>query len=256
MMNRVSERNPSKCLIIGGSKGIGKAIVRKFLSEKHEVISVARTGLTSPQLKALTLSERKNYAEIHLDMFEEESVSLLIELMQKKKFDPDVVVFALGGPDKSNTEKYSDYARVLRLNCLIQIEMTLSLVQTFNDEKHRKLIYIGSLVTKNGKASLPYIVSKSALLSFVKFLTQSLGTRFSNFEPLIISPGPIEVTGKGLKRLKEENPLGLAEWLLERKIHLGRLGTVDEVANLVFLLSSKEVGFMHGANIEMDGGSN
>lgn len=243
------------CLVVGGSKGIGSQIAIKFLENGYRVVSVSRTPINPGMHSGLFRSAGESFQEILLDLYAENSCSLLIKQLVIYDFLPDVVIFAIGGPDDCDSMRFEDYSRILKLNFLIPVELTLGLLPRFKDHKKRKILFIGSLVTKNGRAPLPYVCSKTALLSFVQNLSHSLGKDYGNLEPFVISPGPIEVPGKGLKRLKEQDPDGLITWLENRGINTGRLGSMSEVANLALALCSSEIGYIHGANFEIDGGA-
>lgn len=66
-----------------------------------------------------------------------------------------------------------------------------------------------------------------------------------------ISPGPIAGT-EGVKRLMTDG--GKQDASAARLVPLGRLGTLDDIANLALFLASPHAGFISGAVIPCDGG--
>jgi 3-oxoacyl-[acyl-carrier protein] reductase len=118
-----------------------------------------------------------------------------------------------------------------------------------------RIVHFGSLSTKTGMNSLPYVVAKSALVSFVKFAANRIGFIDSNVVMTAIAPGPVSVPGKYLNKLESETPEKLSKWLLENKIPAKRLVRIDEIVNLITFVVSEKGDYMNGSVIEIDSGT-
>ncbi len=68
-----------------------------------------------------------------------------------------------------------------------------------------------------------------------------------------VAPGSILWEGGGWHRRQQADPQGIAEFV-RNEMPMGRFGTVDEVANVVAFVCSRQAGLLTGACINVDGG--
>ncbi len=68
-----------------------------------------------------------------------------------------------------------------------------------------------------------------------------------------VSPGSIMFPGGGWDRFRAENPEAFAAFL-GSQFPFGRLGRLEEVADVVVFLLSRRASWITGANIVVDGG--
>jgi len=118
--------------------------------------------------------------------------------------------------------------------------------------KHMKnggrIIMIGSCVGERmvtpGLAA--YSATKGAIKMFTQGLSREVGGRGITVNN--VQPGPIDT---------DLNPAS-GDWAVPQKAmtSLNRYGTVDEVAALVAFVASPEAGYITGANLTVDGGTN
>ena len=90
-----------------------------------------------------------------------------------------------------------------------------------------------------------YAASKAGIIGLTKSMAKELGTR--NITVNAVAPGYIstDMTNKLNENLKEN---------MKSFIPLGRLGTPNDVANLVCFLASEEAGYITGQTFNVDGG--
>jgi 3-oxoacyl-[acyl-carrier protein] reductase len=67
-----------------------------------------------------------------------------------------------------------------------------------------------------------------------------------------VSPGMIEIQGGGWERLKSRDPTAFEEFK-RREFPWGRLGTPEEVADVILFLLSSRASWISGVNIPVDG---
>lgn len=245
----------NRILVIGGSRGIGAGVALRFLNNGDQVLVTSRSPQVFVESLPSELSYRAGNLQVISQNFEEPNAAReFIKKLERIGFRPNIVIFAIGGPVQHKTLNPDDYRSAMQLNFHAPVDLTLSLLPKLETEPWARIVFIGSLATKSGAAELPYITAKASLISFVKFLSHKIGKNYVNVVPIALSLGPIDVEGKGLNRLGKQDPSGLQIWLEKNRIAAGRLGTIAEVSELVFMLSSEYSAFMHGSNVEIDGG--
>ena len=111
-------------------------------------------------------------------------------------------------------------------------------------------------------ARLPYVVMKSGVAAFTKTVAKEYGP--SGVRANCVCPGAIETAGLAAMRRQLAEARGLpAEGLLEQvmidewhmHVALGRPGTPEEVGELFAFLLSPRAGYLSGATINIDGGT-
>lgn len=113
------------------------------------------------------------------------------------------------------------------------------------------IINITSIYGRESGGKATYNNAKAALISFTKSLADEVisdGIRVNS-----VAPGSIlHETGNWLKRM-EEDPERIQKFI-KNEIPAGRLGTPEEIANVVTFLSSEKASWIVGASINVDGG--
>jgi len=202
-------------LVTGGSRGIGKSIVDRFARADHYVYCPSRSELNLND--KITLS-RTNF---------------------------DIVINNAGINPLKTIQEISD-EEVMRVNYFSPFEIIQQCLPYMVSQKFGRIINIGSIwidLAKPKRAA--YSASKHALHS----LTKSLTAEYAKYNILsnTISPGFIETDLTYQNNTKEE----IEKLILN--IPVGKMGTPDEVANLVYALTIPNT-FITGQNIVIDGG--
>lgn len=110
-----------------------------------------------------------------------------------------------------------------------------------------RIVNIASEMAYAGRAgSSIYCATKSALLSMTRCWAKELAP---GILVNAIAPGPIDTPLLGFSSLSPE------QQALERSNPLGRIGTVDEVAEAALFLLNPRTGFITGQCISVDGGA-
>lgn len=202
-------------LITGGSRGIGKDIVKKFIDCGHEVYAPSRD---------------------ELDLSQE-------FILFKKNFD--IIINNAGiNPLKNIIDVTDD--EVMRVNFLSPMKIIQECLPYMIRQKYGRIINIGSIWIEFAKPlRSAYSISKAALHN----LTKATAVEYGEYNILAntISPGFIatDLTFKNNSQKDIDNIIA--------NLPVKRLGTTTEIAELAFFLTINN-NFISGQNIVIDGG--
>jgi len=224
-------------LVLGGSRGIGAAIVKRLADEGARVtFTFAGSREAAEQLAAETGS-----SAVLTDSADRDAV-----IARVRDSGPlDVLVinagFALYGDARDQDPDAID--RLFRVNVHAPYHASVEAARHMPDGG--RIIVIGSV---NGdRMPLPgmaaYALSKSALQGMARGLARDFGPRGITIN--VVQPGPIDT---------DANPAdGPNKDLMHSFMAIKRHGRPEEVAGMVAWLAGPEAGFVTGAMHTIDG---
>ena len=140
----------------------------------------------------------------------------------------------------------SDLQRIFEINFNSQILFTQFISKIMVRQKSGTIIFTSSITAIDGNSGqLSYGASKSAFTSVVKTLALELGP--IGIRVNAVAPGVINT--EMTRKLENESISNIVN-----KTSLNRIGTPDEVANLLMFLSSDLSSYITGQIIRIDGG--
>lgn len=221
-----------KALIIGGTRGIGKSIVKEL--KKKFIVYYTGTKI----------NKKKNFFQ--LDLSKQSSVNNFLKDISKIK--PDILVNNAGINNIKyfHTYKSEEIKEMLNVNLINFTIITKNLLKHMMKKKWGRIINISSIWGVNPcKKRTIYSLTKSSLISFSKSLAIEYGKY--NINTNSISPGFImtDLTKKSLSSIQLRS--------LKKKVPLQRLGSSEEIAEIVMFLCSDK-NYINGTNIVADGG--
>jgi cyclic-di-GMP-binding biofilm dispersal mediator protein len=224
-------------LVLGGSRGIGAAIVRRFRDEGAQVtFTYAGSQEAAQQLAAETGS-----TAILTDSADRDAV--IARVRDSGPLDVLVVNagFALFGDALEQDPDAVD--RLFRVNVHAPYHASVEAARQMPEGG--RIIVIGSVngdrMPVQGMAS--YALSKSALQGMARGLARDFGPRGITIN--IVQPGPIDTDAN-----PEDGPM---RDLMHSFMAIKRHGRPEEVAGMVAWLSGPEAGFVTGAMHTIDG---
>lgn len=226
-------------LVCGGSKGIGKAIVNKYLSNGHNVSYFYNK--TAPDSNSLG-----NAIKCDCSSFEE--ISNGIESAVNTYGRIDVLIYNAGISMTGVFDMFTpeDYHKIMDTNFGGLFYASKLVAPSMISNKSGSIIAVSSMWGQTGAScEALYSATKGAIDSFVKSLAKELGP--SGIRVNCVSPGVINTDM--MNEYSEEDKLELKE-----ETPLQRLGTPEDVANTVYYLSSEEASFITGQILGVNGG--
>lgn len=246
-MKRIENK---KSIIIGGTSGIGKAIVEKFSEEGAQVVFCGRSEERGQQIA----NRFKNTKYIYCDISNKESVKSFFENAISSLQGLDIAVNNAGiSGDIASFHEVEDelLSNVMETNffgiwrCLQQ-----EIKYFLDNNRPGSIVNMSSTsgLIGNGLGLSPYASSKHAIIG----LTKSIALEYakSNIRVNAVCPGFVDTPMT--ERANEVSPK------LKKRIPLmhpmGRVATPEEIANAVLYLSSDESSFTTGSSMVIDGG--
>ena len=234
-----------KIFITGASGGIGSAICEKFINNNSKLVLTSSSDDKILQLKEKYGDEHYYYK---VDLSDAENLQTCLNEISKDHKDIDVVVNNAGKTHDNLIfrMKNDQWTEVLQTNLSSNYQIIKSLLPNMLSNKYGKIIGISSIVGSTGNpGQANYVASKSGLVGLYKSVALEVAKR--NINVNIISPGFIltSMTDK----LNEEQKTNYLS-----KIPMMRFGNPNDIANLVFFLSSDDSSYITGQNFHINGG--
>ena len=233
-----SQINNKNVLVTGGTRGIGHAIVKEFISKGYNVYYTG-THQPTPDISTASFMPVDFLNDSAFTEFKKNVSNLNI----------DILVNNAGINIIGEFENYStdNFKKLLKVNIETPFELCQSVLANMKKKNWGRIVNISSIFGKISKEyRAPYSSTKFALDG----MTIGLAAEVAPYGILAncVAPGFIdtELTHKIL------GAKGIAE--LTERIPIKRLGKSEEIAKLVVWLSSDENSYLTGQNIAIDGG--
>ena len=232
-------------LVTGASGGIGSAICKKFSEKKYKLI------LTSSSLEKLNklkeLYGEQNYY-YNLDLSDTKNLEESLNKITNNHKNISVLINNAGITDDGLIlrMKYSQWLNVLNTNLNSNFLIIKAILPSMISNKRGKIIGISSIVALTGNpGQANYVSSKSGMLGLYKSIALEVARR--NINVNVISPGFI--SSKMTDKLNEDQK---NKYL--NQIPLKKFGEPEDVASLVYFLSSDDASYITGQNFHVNGG--
>jgi 3-oxoacyl-[acyl-carrier protein] reductase len=239
-------------LVTGASRGIGLAIARMLGSEGAKIALAAR-GQDGLQQAAAEIGG--SVSQHTADVSDPTAAMALARDVEKKWGRIDILICNVGSGASvpPGQENAAEWRRVMDVNLFATtntIEAVRPVMQRGSGD--RAIVCVSSIC---GLAALgapvTYSAAKAALNATVRGLARPLaqdGIRIN-----AVAPGNILFDGGTWARKLAENKQGVND-MLAREVPLRRLGTPEEIADVVSFLASPRAAFITGTVIVADGG--
>ncbi|MFR7666147.1 MAG: 3-oxoacyl-[acyl-carrier-protein] reductase [Clostridia bacterium] len=233
--------------ITGATRGIGKQIAIEFAKDGYDIAFNYRKENEDlenikKQIKELNGLASKGDVSIFDDTAN--MVNQIINELGKI----DVLVNNAGITKDAllMRMKKEDFEDVINVNLLGTFNVTKNVIPYMIKQRSGRIINISSVVGVSGNAGQTnYSASKAGIIGFTKSLAKEVASR--NILVNAVAPGFIEtqMTDVLKQEVKEE---------IAKNIPLRRMGTPEDVANVVKFLAGEQSSYITGQVINVDGG--
>ena len=257
----------AQAVVAGGSKGMGRAVA-EILAEDGARVAVMARGKEAldETVDALRGAGAPDAVGISVDMSDAVSISDAYAQVGERWGSLNILVHTIG-PGDGTFEALDDQGWDLALtlgtmSAVRNVRAALPLLRAA--EWGRIAIYSAHSIQRQSPRLVAYTASKAAVTSLAKNLAKTLAP-----EGILVNtvcPGTI-VTASFTENLKPvfaadnldpSDPHDVMAWIdkvFHQPADLGRAGLPDEVASLTAYLVSRRNGYVTGACVNADGGS-
>lgn len=237
-------------IITGGAKGIGESCVRIFLRDEYNV-TFLDTDKPAGAALAQELGSQANF--IPCDVSNSSAVEEAINQAINHFGDVDVLVNNAGiviyGTVTETTEEIWD--KVMNVNLKSHFLCARRTIPSMQKKGKGVVVNVSSVQAFITQANVAaYTTSKAALLGLTRSIAVDYGPAIRS---VAICPGTIDTPMLQSAVLESPDPAAVLEECNE--MHLTkRIGTPEEVAELIAFVASDKGSFMTGQAIRIDGG--
>lgn len=259
------ERNVA--VIIGGGKGIGRAIGAAFLREGASVVLADIDPHVVKAAQAYDETVDATVSGVVMDATDSAAVQALAETVAAQQADCVHLVYAAG----AGSGKYgfpfwnlspADWERVLQVNLIGAVNAAHAFAPQLVAQRRGTMLFLASIAGQIGsQTDPPYSAAKAGLINFAQCAAKDLAPHEVRVNT--ICPGMVktDVNRSVWQAWRERQPpaqqLSYDDWAaakIKAVAPLGRWQTVDDIAELAVFLASPRAQNITGQTMNVDGG--
>ncbi|WP_028695869.1 SDR family NAD(P)-dependent oxidoreductase [Pseudomonas cremoricolorata] len=236
-------------LVTGGSRGIGRALVKHLAGQGYQVVFTYQSSAEAARELEREVAEQGGQAEGHAcDGRDYDAVRQVCEQLVERLGEPYGLINNMGMTGDQLLFKFDieRYREVVATNLDSSVYFSKCLAPAMAAEKRGKIIHMSSVSgLKGNKGQVGYSATKAAMMG----ITRSMALELARFKINVnaIAPGYIAT------EMVEQIPAD-ARKSITSSIPLKRFGEVEEVAALASFLLSTQANYITGQTFLIDGG--
>ncbi len=235
-------------LVAGGSRGIGRSIALGFAQAGAAVSICARDPAALEATRAEIAALGVTAHAISADLGVADQVTGWVEQAAAALGGVDVLVNNASGFGAKDTEE--DWARGLNVDVMATVRASRA-AAPFLKAVRGCIVNVSSISGYRPSLRTPaYAAVKALLVNYTSSQAAAFGP--DGVRVNAVAPGSIEFPGGSWEQRRSSNP-ELYNSVL-RAIPFGRLGTPEEIAEVVLFLASPAARWVTGQTIIVDGG--
>jgi 3-oxoacyl-[acyl-carrier protein] reductase len=242
-------------LITGSSRGIGLATAKAFAAEGCRIVLSARSAGGLAEAEAVLRAGGATVAAQVADVTQPEQAARLVEAACAAFGGIDILVNNVGGGRggahiADSTDE--DWHAVFEVNLVQTVRMMRLALPHMSGRAGAAVVNVASISGWSPQLAMAgqYGTAKAALI----YATERWALEFvaHGIRVNTVSPGSILAEGNGWDRYRTANPANFDDYV-RHGFPMGRLGTVEEIADVIAFLASPRAHWINGRNIPVDG---
>jgi 3-oxoacyl-[acyl-carrier protein] reductase len=254
-------------VVTGGSKGMGRAVAEALAADGASVAVMARgRAALDATVESLLAAGSPDAVGLGVDMTDPDSIRDGFAAVAERWGSVNALVHTIGPADGTfDALDDAGWDRAFALGTMSAVRSVRAALPLLRAaEWGRIVVFSAHSIKRQSPRLVAYTASKAAVASLAKNLAKSLAP--DGILVNCICPGTI-VTASFTENLKEifaaedldpSDPYDVMAWIgrvFHQPADIGRAGLPDEVASLATYLVSLRNGYVTGATINVDGGS-
>jgi len=236
-------------LITGAARGIGKAVAIKYAKNGYDIaLNYVSDNTNIEELKREIGQYGANILFVKADVSKENEVKEMVDKVNENFGRIDVLVNNAGiNKDMLLMRmKEEDFDKVINVNLKGTFLVTKAVIPYMMKKREGRIINVSSVVGISGNAGQAnYAASKAGIIGFTKSIAKEVASR--NIRANCVAPGFIatDMTECLSEEIKNN---------INNQIPMKRMGTPEDIANVIYFLGSEESSYITGQVINIDGG--
>lgn len=237
-----------RVIVTGGSRGIGRGIALAFAQAGASVSICARDPEKLAETHAALAALGPAHSQV-CDLADGDAVRAYVEAAASALGGVDVLVNNASGFGRADSEE--GWAAAVDVDLMATLRASWTALPFLRQSEHPSLIHISSSVAFKPSVIAPaYAAIKAALVHFTKSQAKTLakeGIRVNS-----VAPGSTTAPGHFYEARKARSDPAYDR--VVATVPAGRLGTAEEIADVVLFLASPAARWVQGQTIIADGG--
>jgi 3-oxoacyl-[acyl-carrier protein] reductase len=257
----------AKAVVTGGSKGMGLAIAQTLAAEGASVAVMARNrAALDDAVESLRTAGAPDAVGISVDMADAASIADGFSAVSDRWGQLNSLVHTIGPADGYFEQMDdTDWTAAFTLGTMSGVRSIRAALPMLRAADWARIVTLSAhSIQRQNPRIVAYTASKAALSSVTKNLSKSLAA--DSILVNCVCPGTI-VTASFTEQLKDvlaaegldaTDPRDVMTWIdnnFHQPCDLGRAGLPEEIASITAYLASHRNGYVTGATVNVDGGS-
>ena len=240
--------NGKLVLVTGASRGIGQAIAMTLGEAGATIIGTATSEEGADNISKIFSDNSILGKGMKLNVTDNDQITELLKAVSDEFGTVDILVNN-AGITRDNIlvrMKEEEWDDIINTNLSSVYRMSKAVLRGMIKKRSGRIISITSVVGAMGNAGQSnYAAAKAGIMGFTKSLAREVGVRGITVNA--IAPGFIETDMTNI--LPEDQKAALAS-----QIPMGRLGTVNEIAQAALFLASDSGSYITAQTLHVNGG--
>jgi len=235
-------------LVTGASRGIGQAIAITLGTVGATVIGTATSEKGAEAISKQFTEHKINGQGMILNVTDDNNIAELMKNINEK-YDTVDILINNAGITRDNIlmrMKQDEWDEIINTNLASVFKMSKAVLRGMMKKKAGRIISIASVVGSMGNAGQAnYAAAKAGIMGFTKSLAREVGSRGITVNT--VAPGFIQTD-------MTDNLPDEQKEVLASQIPMGRLGSVEEIAQVVLFLAGNGGSYITAQTIHVNGG--